>query len=343
MKPWWMRYVLLNAAGEGGGGEGGSGAGAPAPAPAPAPAAPAPAPAAPAPAPAASGAPAPAPAPTSGAPAPAPAPGADDGKGIWPADWRERVSAGDGKLLSRFQRYGSPDAALQALIAAQNRISSGELLPKLGKNPSTEELKEWRAANGIPEEPGKYDLGKDIKIDDTDKPFFDLIFKAAHESHQSNEQVKATVKTWYDVQKKVVEHQAAQDQGVKQKSEDTLRSEWGNEFRRNMNLVHGLLDGSGSQTLKDNLLSGRLADGTPIGSSPEALKMLLGLALINNPTGVVVEGGTGTTGEGLRQELEKLQKIAPGKKTEKESQRQRDLIDASMRAGLMDENGKWKK
>jgi hypothetical protein len=316
-------------------GEGGGGGAAVAPAAAPAasaaPAAPAATPAAPAPAAKAPAAPA----------APASAPAAEV-KGIWPENWRETVSKDDAKMLQRLGRYGSPEDVAKALIAAQNRIASGELKPVLGKDASPEELKEWRQAHGIPEAPDKYDLGKDVKIDEQDKPLFDVIMKAAHTSNQTPEQVKATVKALSSVKEAIAEHQEKQDQTFKQQGEDALRSEWGNEFRRNINLVHGLLDGSGSQQMKEDVLSARLSDGRPIGSSPEAMKMLLGLALIKNPTGVVVEGGSGVTGEGLRNELEKLQKIPAMKKTQQQDERQRSLITAAMSANLMDQNGNWK-
>src|ERR1700758_5352632 len=111
-----------------------------------------------------------------GAPAPAPAPvpaagdaaaaadagkggnGASDAQGFWPADWRERVAGEDPRGRERLGRYASPADVAKALIAAQNKISSGELKPALGKNASAEEVAQWRKAHGIPEVPDKYDL-----------------------------------------------------------------------------------------------------------------------------------------------------------------------------------------
>lgn len=245
-------------------------------------------------------------------------------------------------MAQRLARYGSPSAVAKALIAAQNRISSGELRPTLGKNPSAEELAEWRTAHGIPESADKYDLGKDVQIADTDKPFFDALFKNAHAAHATPEMLKAVAKTWNEARQAIIDHRAGEDNKSKQAAEDSLRAEWGNDFRRNVNLVHGLLDGAGSQKLKGAVLDARMADGKRLGDSPEAMKMLLGLALINNPTGVVVEGGSGVTGEGIRQEIEKIQKIPAAKRSEEQSKRQRDLIDAAIKAGIMDGQGNWK-
>lgn len=224
---------------------------------------------------------------------------AKGGEGYWPADWRETVSKGDAKILQRVSRYASPQAAMDALIAAQNRISAGELKPVLGKNASAAEVAEWRKEHGIPDTPDKYDLGKDVKIEGMDPKLLGEVFKAAHESNQTPEQVKATMKAWSQISNAVTEQRTEKDIEVQKASEDALRAEWGGEFRRNINLIHGMLDGSASPELKTKLLGGRLADGTPIGSSPEALKFLVGLALIQNPTGIVVPGSEGNQAKGI--------------------------------------------
>lgn len=254
-------------------------------------------------------------------------------EGYWPADWRDTVSKGDAKILARMGRYQSPAAAMDALIAAQNRISAGELKPVLGKNASVAEVAEWRKEHGIPETPDKYDLGKDVKIEGMDPKLLSEVFKAAHESNQTPEQVKATMKAWSQISNAVTEQRTEQDIKVQKDSEDALRSEWGGEFRRNINLIHGMLDGSASPELKNKILGGRLADGTPIGSSPEALKFLVGLALIQNPTGIVVPGAEGNQMQGVEDEIGKIEKVMKENrqayfKDERMQARYRDLLGA---------------
>ena len=318
---WKIQHVLR--AEESGGASGGA---APSPTPAAAPAAPSPAPAAVAtPAPAA---PSPAPAASAPSPAPASAPAAQaaqaaapaaakkDGdasakaegnnESYWPPDWRKTVSKDDAKVLARLERYASPEAAMQALIAAQNRIAAGELKPVLGKNATPEQIAEYRAALGIPDAPDKYDLGKDAPK--VAPEMLSVVLKHAHEANQTPDQVKATLRAWTELQTRVMENRAEADIDAQTKGEDVLRAEWGPEFRRNINLVHGLLDGATTPGLKDALLGGRLADGTPIGSSPEALKLLVGLALIQNPAGVVVPGSEANPLKGVDDEIAKIEK-----------------------------------
>src|SRR6185503_7235267 len=101
----WLRFVLREQAN----GDGGTGGGGGDPAPAPAASAPTPTPAP------TGGDPAPTP-----TPAPAPAGNGEPGQSTWPDDWQSRLAKGDSKLAARFQRYASPEAMAEALIAAQN-------------------------------------------------------------------------------------------------------------------------------------------------------------------------------------------------------------------------------
>jgi hypothetical protein len=283
---------------------------------------PAAAPAAPLPTPTTATTPAPAPAPVA-----PPPPDPDQQAGKWPTDWRESYSKDDAKKLEKLQRYGSPEAAFDAMFAAQQKISSGELKPTLRKDATPEQLAEWRKAHDVPQTPDAYAL-KGVAIEDAEKPMFEALFRAAHETNQTNDQVAATAKTWGTIKQK-----ALQDQATAKASEDSLRAEWGPEFRRNINLITGLLDGSASPQMKDKLLSGRLADGTPIGSSPEALKMLLGLALLQNPTGVIVPGGHASVGQAVDDEIAATEKLMRTDRKaydrdEKLQARYRDLLAA---------------
>jgi len=140
----------------------------------------------------------------------APALDQKDGKGYWPEDWRQTVSKADEKVLSRLQRYASPEAALQALIAAQNRISAGELKPVLGKNATPEQITEWRKEHGIPEAPDKYDL-KDVKAENIPADMLALVLKEAHATNQTPDQVKATITGWNQIVNKVNEQRTESD------------------------------------------------------------------------------------------------------------------------------------
>lgn len=286
--------------------------------------------AAPAAAPAAAPVAAPAPAAAAPAPVAAPAAPAADTAGKWPTNWREDYSKEDAKKLEKLQRYASPEAALDAMFAAQQRISSGELKPVLKKDATPEQKAEWRKAHDVPETPGKYEL-KGVAIDDAEKPMFEELFKSGHESDMSNGQMASIAKTWGTIREKAFEAQAQKDRELAVTGEDALRAEWGTEYTRNKNLINGMMDSLAPGKLKDQFMTGRLADGTPVGSSPAALKMLLGLALVANPTGVIVPGGGANSAEVIDDEIKAIEKTMGTKayiNDEAKQERYRALIDA---------------
>ncbi len=255
-----------------------------------------------------------------------------DGKGYWPEDWRTRMAGEDEKVLKQLGRYANPEEVWKKARSLEQRLSSGELRSILPKDAKPEEVKRWREENGIPEAPEKYDtdIGKELV---KDSPYVNEFLKAAHASNQTPEQVKATLKSFYAVKDEMDAQRVEEDKTLATKAEDALRGDWGAEYRRNINLIHGLLDGSGSQDLKDSFLHGRLADGTPIGSSPEALKLLLNLALVNNPAGTVVSSSSGNVMGTLEDEISKIEKTMASdrrayNKDEKMQTRYRELLVA---------------
>jgi len=241
------------------------------------------------------------PAPAAGAPAADPA---EDKPGYWPADWREKASKGDEKLAKRFGRYASPEAALEALVQAQNRISSGDLKPQLGKDATPEQVAAWRAEVGIPETADKYNVGD---LTDTQKEAFGVLFKHAHATNQTEAQVKATAQAWSEIVRLESEKRIENDKAGEKIAEDALRDEWGAEFRRNWNVIDNMLSTVADSSLKTAILDARGPDGARLGSKPEVIRALLSLALIQNPAGVVVPGSEANPMKGVETRIAEIE------------------------------------
>jgi hypothetical protein len=247
----------------------------------------------------------------------------------WPADWRDKFAAGDAAKAARLQRYASPAALADALIAAQNKIRAGDLKPTLGKDAKPEEIAAYREAHGIPEAPDKYDLG-DLEVPEGEKEMVQKFLASAHAANMTTDQARAALKAYTDISEEARNARASQDQEIKTSAEDALRAEWGEDYRVNINLVTNMLD-AGPAGLRDKLLRGRLADGTPIGSSVEALKFLVGLARERNPAGVVVPSGVATA-QSVTDEIQKIEKTmredrAAYNRDEKMQARYRQLLE----------------
>lgn len=272
------------------------------------------------------------------------APAAPSGPvGNWPEDWREQIYGQDPKLLARLQRYGSVKDVANALVAAQNRISSGELKSSLKPNATADEATAWRAENGIPESPDKYDLAmpNGIVFGEDDKPFLESFTKAAHAANFHPDQVKAALSWYHQDREAQIEAMAARDAQQRDATRDELVAEWGvNDFKRNSQMIMGLLD-TAPAGIKDILLSARGADEQALFNNPNVLRFFDSLARQINPVATVVPGATGNIGAAIGDEIAKLEKQMGSKSSEywkgpnaaKNQARYRELVGARERMG----------
>lgn len=262
-------------------------------------------------------------------------PGAAPAKtGDWPENWRDLASNGDEKVASRLSRYASPKAAMDALIAAQNRISSGQAKAPFPKDGKPEDIAAWRAENGIPEAPEKYDLG-DLKIADTDKPMIQAFLKNAHEKNMTPDAVKGVVDWYYENQVKQTEERAQRDQQERQKALDTLNAEWGTSFRTNITAVNNMLADL-PQEVRNELVSARLGNGTGLFNSPEVVRWFLKLATDINPAATVTPAGHGNPMQNVEQRIGEIEKIMRTNRSEynrdeKMQNEYRQLLDARLK------------
>jgi len=278
----------------------------------------------PAPAPAAQS-PAPPPPPDTQAPAPPPA-GADpqQQQGWARPDWREAYAkgrGGDDKLVSRLSRYASPDAALDALVSMQTKLSAGELrvTSTFPVNGTDEQKAEWRRGNGVPEAPDKYkiELGNGIVVGEEDKPTVDSFLKAAHAANLPGAQVNSLLKWYFDdlVQGETAKMHEA-DQRAAQQVDDQLHVEWGADYRKNKTLIEAYIDSSGPPGLRDTLFGARLSDGTPLASNLEVLRWLADQARAYNPTLALVPGDPSTAVKTITDEIANLQAMMANKQSD---------------------------
>lgn len=259
----------------------------------------------------------PAPAPVDPAPPPAdPAPAPAEPTSEWPADWRQKYSQ-DPAVQKRLERYGSPKAALDALFAAQTRISKGDLLPALKDNATPEDVADYRAAHGIPATAAEYDLTlpNGLVIGEADKPMVDEFLARAHETNMHPTQVKEALGWYMDKQEQARAAQTARDTEARMACLDTLREEFGPDYKREVKIAMGVLD-SAPPEVKDRFLAGRLSDGTLIGDDPAVIRWLNGLSRELNPVGTVVPGSGTNAVQAVEAEIASMRKMMADHKSD---------------------------
>lgn len=243
------------------------------------------------------------------------------------------------KLLGRLKRFSSIDDALESFFNADKKIADGTYRKPLGDKATPEEIAEYRKANGIPETPEKYleKLPNGLVIGDEDKPFIEKFTKAFHDKNADPSIVAAAIKTYYDVVDEQEGLRAEANTAARAATEDTLRAEWGADYRANTNLINSFV-GSMPKELQEELFQSAKPDGTQIMNNPAMLKWLAQQARELNYTGSVLPSGEASA-KGITTELDALKgKMADrnsdywkGPTAEKQQARYRELIELQQR------------
>lgn len=296
---------------------------------APAPKLPEPTGGTPSPPPAAASPPAPPPSKTPAAPPPAatPAPKSDgksiyevigepepgkEGSSAWPTDWREQLAQEAGPDASKvLARYQSPADVAKALLAAQQKIRSGEYKRAMPASDNPEELKAWREEQGIPDSPEGYELphveGVDLaNLDPDTKANLDILRTGLHTANLNKDQAATVSRALLDLASRQTEALAEADAQRMDAIEDSLRAEWGTEYRRNLNMNAALLTQHFGDEM-ESVLKARMADGTRLADHPGFNKFLNAMARANG-TDVMFDGDV-KGGTSIDTRLEQIRQV----------------------------------
>lgn len=276
-----------------------------------------------------------------GTPAGAAPAGIPDGDGAapgeWPGDWRNRMAGGDEKALKRLERYASPKAAIDALFSVQSKISAGELRSTLKPNATPDEVKAWRADNGIPETPEGYELKLEngMEISEFDKPLVDDFLKIAHERNIPPAQVNDMVNWFMSTQERGAAELAARDKQDEIAVHSELRAEMGPDYQVNLKVALETLP----PDLADEFMAARLPDGRALGNDLRVIRWLANMAREINPIAAVVPGSGVNASQAVDSEIGTLKKLMGDRKSEywkgpnadKMQARYRELVNAQAR------------
>lgn len=262
----------------------------------------------------------------------------------WPEDWRAKMSGEDKDALKVIERYKSPADVAKALREAQKKISSGQVRPQLAKDATDADIAAYRKELGIPEKADGYleALPNGLVIGDGDKEIASSFLETAHAANMPPEFVGAALDWYYKSQEDQVTAMKAADKEYRASTEDDLRSEWGGEYRANINSVKNFLDSApvvgqdedGKDiTLGDLLRGSRSPDGRLLGDHPAFLRWAAEMATSANPAGFVAPSGGGSQADSVADEIEKLETYMRDdrlayNKDEKAQARLRQLYDA---------------
>ena len=224
----------------------------------------------------------------------------------WPADWRQKMAAGDAKLLERLEKMDSPLRILQSWRAAEVKMSTGELKPALPTNATAEEVAKYRKAWGIPEAANGYDVnvGGGFTWGETDKPALDAFLERAHAANMTPGQVKEALGWYAQSLQSAVAAQSQKDENDQLNGATALQAEWGPEFRANLTRTHNYFQGN--EGMWEAVMGARLADGTALGNVPDVMRFFADKSRSENPFSALVPTETTTPRQQAESRLEAL-------------------------------------
>lgn len=257
----------------------------------------------------------------------------------FPEDWRQKLAGEDEKALKRLERFKSPKDVFTAYRALEAKMSSGEVKSSLPDDASEEEIAAYRKDHGIPETPDGYleALPSGVVVGDDDREMMNSFLEKVHAKNASPEFVSEAIDWYYQTQEESIAAQAEADKQRRQEAEEELRAEWGAEYRSNINSIKAFLETAPASedgtALSELLLGARLADGTPLGDHPSALRWLAKLADEANPAGFVAPGVAGNQADTIESEITEIEKTMRTNrkaydKDQKMQERYLQLLDA---------------
>jgi hypothetical protein len=257
--------------------------------------------------------------------------GADAGKSDWAPDWRLKAAGGDEKVAKSFERFASPKALADSYRALNQRLSSGELRSMLPKDAKPEEVAKWRTENGIPEKPEAYEMPEGLVVGEEDKAGVNEFLTAMHGANATPAQVQAGLNAYYKIKEQSIAALGESDVAHRDEVQDTLRAEWGAEYRGNVNSINAFLD-MAPAGVKEKLLSARMPDGRAVANDPDMMRTLIAWAREVNPVGTVVPAGGDQMGA-IDTEIDKIRKVMREDRKaydrdEKMQERFRQLLEA---------------
>lgn len=226
-------------------------------------------------------------------------------------NWRDAFAGEDDKFKSQLERYNSPADLGKAFREQRATISSGNLKQAPDENATPEDLAAYRVANNIPAEASGYleNLPEGLVLGDDDKEIFESFAGAMHEMNVEPA-VMHKVIDWYngfaEDQQDVM---AELDNGHHQETEDSLRQEWGTDYRANINLVGALIEGTFSEENAAAILNARDGDGRAIMNNPGILQGLAEISRKLNPVNQLIPKTGGTAQQTLDDEIDTLEKF----------------------------------
>lgn len=195
------------------------------------------------------------------------------------------------------------------MLEQQALISSGKIKQPLAADATPEQKAAWRKDNGIPEKAADYnmDLPDGLVIGENDKAILTPILENMLELNLTPDQAKGVVSSYKKQEAAflVAREKMISDNHVA--TEDTLRKEWGEEYRNENTRINNLV-ATWSADAQKAFLNGFDDKGMPLKDNVNFMRDMAQLARTINPVSTLIPAGGGSQGASVDTEIATIEK-----------------------------------
>lgn len=209
------------------------------------------------------------------------------------ADWRKEFAGDNADDMKQLERFTSKADFLKSWKEQRAAISAGKHKEPLGKDATPEQVAEYRKANGIPAAAEDYfkTLPEGMVFGEDDKPGVTKFLNDMHGLNAPPAMVSKALEVFVAAQSEAALHRSELDVKARDETAEGLRTEWGADYKANVNAMSGFIKANVPEDAQANFLNARMGDGTPVFSHPAMVKAFAQLGRTLNPTGAVTPGG----------------------------------------------------
>ncbi|WP_234819178.1 hypothetical protein [Sinorhizobium meliloti] len=223
--------------------------------------------------------------------------------------FREKLAGGDETILKQLGRYKSIDAISRGFREAYNTAKNGgPKLPALSDKSTPEEVKAYREAMGIPEDPTAYpgDFREGYQATDADKAILGD-FKTAMHARNVPPAAAAAALEWYQdfatAQQQELDGNLAK---VAKETQSALRNEWGGEYDGNIGAAQQLMTSHLGKEGFEGMMGLRLMDGSRLQDNIAFVKMMAQLGADYYGGNAIMTGDVETTAKTVQESIDEL-------------------------------------
>lgn len=221
---------------------------------------------------------------------------------------RETLAGGDDKLLKHLERYKSVESLSKAFREARQAAQNAGKPLTLSEKASEEEIKAYREAYGIPDDPAAYpgDFRSDYKASDADKAILGEFKQAMHAKNVPPAAAAAALEWYQDFATAQQQELDGNMAKVARETQGALRAEWGGEYDGNIGAVRELMVTHLGEDGFNKMMGMRLMDGSRLQDDPAFVKMMAQIGTDYYGSNAIFNGDIETTAKTVQERIDGL-------------------------------------